>query len=221
MTLPSRARAGILAATVAGALGWVGWTQVSKPAPLPVTVVSASSGAVSPPSEAELPLVVDVEGAVRKPGLYRFAVGATVEDALTKAGGPAEGAQLDRLNRAAALKSGTQLFVPRVTDPDTSVARPYKGRTVGKPPRTPRSKATSSSKRAKKPAVPLPELGSVSLNEATAADFNQLPGVSPKVAEAIVNYRLDHGGFSSLDELGYVSGISPALLEQIRPYLRL
>jgi len=57
-------------------------------------------------------IVVDVAGAVQRPGVYRLPAGARVIDALSRAGGPAAGAQLEAINRAAQLTDGQQVVVP-------------------------------------------------------------------------------------------------------------
>jgi competence protein ComEA len=58
-------------------------------------------------------LVVDVTGAVRRPGVYRLPVGSRVEDAVARAGGAAPDAELEAINRAARLADGQQVVVPK------------------------------------------------------------------------------------------------------------
>lgn len=66
-----------------------------------------------------------------------------------------------------------------------------------------------------------PALGSINLNTATEAELDQLPGVGPATARKIVEYRIQHGGFQSLDQLDDVKGIGPKKLAEMRPYCRL
>lgn len=61
----------------------------------------------------------------------------------------------------------------------------------------------------------------ISLNQASASEFESLPGVGPVLAQRIVAWRIAHGPFRSVDELGEVSGIGDAILTQIRPLVRL
>ena len=133
-------------------------------------------------------LVVDVVGAVRRPGLYRLSQGARIADAIARAGGATRRADIALVNLAAPLADGTQVVVP---------ARAPTG--AGGP---------SAS-----PAAPP---GPVHLNTATLEQLDALPGVGPVTAQKILDYRQQHGAFSSVDELDAIPGIGPARLDQLR-----
>lgn len=133
-------------------------------------------------------LVVDVVGAVRRPGLYRLRPGARVADALARAGGATSKAQLELVNLAAPIADGEQIVVPRR---GTAVA------------------AGGSSAAGASP-------GPVHLNTATLEQLDALPGVGPVTAQKILDYRQEHGAFASVEELDAVSGIGPARLEQLK-----
>jgi competence protein ComEA len=60
----------------------------------------------------------------------------------------------------------------------------------------------------------------VNLNTANLAALDELPGVGPILAQRILDWRTEHGRFSTVDELGEVSGIGDKLLAQIRPRVR-
>jgi competence protein ComEA len=143
----------------------------------------------APPAPPPL-LVVDVAGAVRRPGLYRLPHGSRVADAVAKAGGAGAKAALDGVNLAAPLADGEQVVVPART-PGGGAAAP----------------AGSS---------PTAVSGSVSLSTATAEQLDALPGIGPVTAQKIVDYRTAHGAFHSVDELDAISGIGPAKLDQLR-----
>ena len=132
-------------------------------------------------------VVVDVAGAVRRPGLYRLPDGSRVADALRRAGGPTRKAFLEALNLAAPLADGQQVLVPR------KVA----GAAAGAPP----AGATA---------------GPVSLSAATLEQLDTLPGVGPVTAQKIIDYRTAHGAFRSVEELDAVPGIGPATIEELR-----
>jgi competence protein ComEA len=152
----------------------------------------------SPPAAAELEaapaprLVVHVVGAVRRPGLYRLTHGARIADAVRRAGGATRRADLSLVNLAAQGSDGTQVVVPR--------------RQV----LTARGAGEAEAGEAAAPGGP------VHLNTATLDDLDALPGVGPVTAQKILDYREQHGAFSSVDDLDAIPGIGPARLEQLR-----
>jgi competence protein ComEA len=79
---------------------------------VPVSARSSTSGEFSLRSSGGPDIVIDVAGAVQRPGVYRLPTGARVVDAIDRAGGPAVGAMLEGINRAARLTDGQQVMVP-------------------------------------------------------------------------------------------------------------
>jgi competence protein ComEA len=136
-------------------------------------------------------LVVHVVGAVRRPGLYRIADGARIADALRRAGGATRRADLSLVNLAAPVSDGTQIVVPRRAPPAAA----------GTAPASPGG---------------APATGPIHLNTATPEQLDELPGVGPVTAQKIIDYREQHGAFSSVDDLDAIPGIGPARLEQLR-----
>jgi competence protein ComEA len=141
---------------------------------------------VSRPARTAPRLVVDVAGAVRRPGLYRIATGSRVADALAAAGGAAARADVAAVNLAAPLADGEQVLVP---------ARGAAGAAAGG--------GTASS-------------WPVDLNSATAEQLDALPGIGPSTAAKIVAYRQAHGPFRSLAELDGVPGIGAGRIAQLK-----
>jgi competence protein ComEA len=141
-------------------------------------------------------LIVDVAGAVRKPGVYRMAPGARVEDALQRAGGATARADLSQINRAAKLEDGRQVLVPRRAS------------------RTAPAAASAPAGAAATPAQP------VNLNSATLEQLDTLDGVGPATAQKIIDFRTAHGGFGSVDELDQIPGIGEKKLAALRDQVR-
>jgi competence protein ComEA len=160
------------------------------------TATARSSTRLSRLTSAPAPrarVVVDVVGAVRRPGLYRLHQGDRVSDAVARAGGATGTADLAEVNLAAPLVDGTQVVVPAQSNASGSLAT------------TSASAASSSGPAAK-----------VSLSSATVEQLDALPGIGPVTAQKIVGWRAAHGAFRSVDALDDVPGIGPAKVEQLR-----
>jgi competence protein ComEA len=151
-------------------------------------------------------IYVHVAGAVRRPGLVRVPSGARVAVALERAGGPHRRAELSGVNLAAKLEDGQQVVVP------VRGAAPV----VGAPGAVGASGAAGAPG-AGAPGAAAPKL---SLGTATVDQLDEIDGIGPTLAERIVEYRTEHGGFSSLQELSEVEGIGEKRLETLREALQ-
>ena len=191
------------AATLAGTAAPAG--AVSDP--------SLASGASARGSPGRL-VVVDVVGQVVHPGVVAVPDGSRVVDVLTAAGGPLSGADVQRLNLARLVADGEQVFVPRPGETPPVLVGALGGAGSG-PVGTGGGSGGAASGGAAGTTVAV-----VDLNTATLAALDTLPGVGPVLAQRILDWRAQHGRFSSVDELGEVSGIGDKLLEQIRPKVR-
>ncbi|MFD4480668.1 helix-hairpin-helix domain-containing protein [Streptomyces sp. NPDC058471] len=160
---------------------------------------SPSPGALPPPEGGGRPvagagggeIVVDISGKVRSPGILRMPAGSRVADALKAAGGVRRGADTDGLNRARLLIDGEQVVVGAPVTEPAAPAAPGVGAAEGAA-----EGATGAG-----PAAP------IGLSTATAEQLDELPGVGPVLAQHIIDYRTEHGGFRSVDELREVNGI--------------
>lgn len=163
----------------------------------------AGAGAVAAAVDATSGgVLVDVSGAVRRPGVYRLAPGSRVLDAITAAGGARHGAQLAALNRAATVVDGQQVVVPDAASIAAASAGVGAGAAAGG--------AGGAALGAVAPGQ------RISLATATVADFDTLPGIGPVTAAKLVADRTANGPFASVDDLDRVPGIGPAMVEQLR-----
>ncbi|MET7453275.1 ComEA family DNA-binding protein [Streptomyces sp. NPDC005574] len=201
----------VVAAAFAVQHFWTGRTQsvrapevVRAVAPYPEgrrtsrTGPAGSAGAPNATGTAGPEIVVDVSGKVRDPGIHRLPTGSRVADALRAAGGVRPGTGTDGLNRARFLVDGEQVVVGGPAPPQGPAPG---GAPVGGLPGAAGGVA---------PAAP------VSLNTATVEQLDTLPGVGPVLAQHIIDYRTQHGGFRSVGELRQVNGIGDRRFADLR-----
>jgi competence protein ComEA len=171
--------------------------SLPKPVHIETTAGGPSGGGGRPgaagetPSPEASPVVVDVAGWVRHPGVYEMHTGDRVVDAIKEAGGAKRGADLTSLNLAALLQDAQQILVLR------------KG---SGPPGSGGVGSGSSSGAG----------GKINLNTATLDQLESLPGIGEVLGQRILDYRQAHGPFHSVDDLLNVSGIGPSHLADIK-----
>ena len=211
---------GAVALPVAAVVVW--WLVQLPTPPIENFIPTATT---SPSISSELPsdlllndseplrIAVHVVGAVQQPGVYHLAAGSRGDDAVRLAGGATSQADLQRVNLAAVLVDGQQLWIPRIgeripqnTLPNTlPITLPNAVGGAGAPPS----------------AVPSTGVTAlVDINQATVADLDRLPGIGPSTARAIVDHRTRNGPFASVDDLLAVRGIGPAKLAELRALVR-
>jgi competence protein ComEA len=198
-TLSRAELVGLIVVVVVTLAGAGLWFQRSLPRPVQIAASGSpappasgspgsapSSGAISS-SPSGAPLIVDVAGMVRRPGVYELRAGDRVIDAVERAGGALPHADLSLINLAAPLTDGQQIVVPKegAAGPPGTLTAPD-GTSV------------------------------VNINTADATALEALSGIGEVLAAAIVQYRDEHGPFTSIDQLQDVSGIGPSTMEDIR-----
>ena len=199
----------VVLALVGLALVVAGWLAVRSGAHAdavpPPRLVTAAGSATAEPSPAvpagtaaaAVPtgqVVVDVAGKVRRPGIVTLPAGSRVQDAIRRAGGPRPGVVLTSLNLARPLVDGEQVLVGQPAVPGVAPS------------------AAGGS----------PAAGAlVNLNAAGLSELDTLPGVGPVTAQKILDWRTQHGTFTSVDELLEVDGIGDKTLADIAPHVTL
>jgi competence protein ComEA len=141
---------------------------------------------------------VHVTGAVRRPGVYRVPSWARLDAAIRRAGGATRRADLQGVNLAAKISDGQQVIVPARASgagPGPTAGPPGAGAAAGAAP--------------------------ISLNTATVEQLDQLDGIGPATAQKILDWRKEHGGFGSVDDLRQISGIGPKRFESLKEKVRM
>jgi competence protein ComEA len=131
---------------------------------------------------------IDIKGAVKKPGIYKLAMPVRLYQVLEVAGGTSELADINRINLAKVIADGSMIYIPKKGEQIPTEASPIQNKEEDK----------------------------INLNTATLAELETLEGLGPTKAKAIIQYRGEHGGFRSVDELLQVSGIGERTLERIK-----
>lgn len=156
-------------------------------------------------------IVVDVDGAVAHPGLYKLPPDSRVQAALAAAGGLSPQADAHRINRAAKLHDGQKLYVLSQGESTPPLAASSGQGCEGQ--------ACTSTEGGVAGSDPEGQ-GLVNINTANATQLTQLPGVGPAIAQKIIDYRTANGPFTSVDDLTKVPGIGAAKLAQIKSHAR-
>jgi competence protein ComEA len=200
-----REMAGLLLIAILVVAGAAFWYVRSLPSRVQISTLSHpgfAAGPVAGPTPAATPslaeVVVDVAGWVRHPGVFRFHQGDRVIDAIHRAGGAKEKADLQSINLAALLTDGEQIIVGRRGAPGSG-----SGVTSG-------TGSTGSGN----------EAGQlVNLNTATLDELETLSGIGEVLGQRIIDYREQHGPFRTIEDLMNVSGIGDKRFADLKPYI--
>ena len=199
MWTPREKKLAVLAALLAVALAgivaadWLGGEEEEQVplAAYPPEQAAQPAEAYSEKEKGE-DVVVDVKGAVDRPGVYQLPPGSRVQDAVAKAGGAGKKADLDRVNLAQPLADGMVVYIPRRGE---------------KMPASFETGAEGSGQVGN-------GQGKININTASAAELENLDGIGPSKAEAILRYREEHGPFTDVRDLLNVPGIGEKTLEK-------
>ncbi|MEI4789264.1 helix-hairpin-helix domain-containing protein [Bacillus sp. FJAT-53060] len=141
-------------------------------------------------------IVVEVKGAVRKPGVYMFQSDARVEEAIKRAGGFTSKADTFEINQAAKLEDSMMIYVRKQGEADTQR----------------QTAATDTSSGNEKSQ-------GVNINQADATELQTINGIGPAKAEAIITYREEHGEFQQIEDLRNIPGFGDKTVERLKSQL--
>ena len=142
---------------------------------------------------------VDIKGEVLRPGVYEFSCESRMQDVIKKAGGFTEEADETKINLAQKITDQMQIIVPNVH------SKQEDGLTEGN---SEKGSSTNTS-------VSNSKQGTININTATLEELQTIKGIGKKKAEAILQYRKEHGAFRTKEDLLQVKGIGKKALEAI------
>jgi competence protein ComEA len=173
-------------------LGGTIWA-LRRPEPAALTIITPTPR----PTPTTALVIVDVRGAVAKPGVYTLTAGSRVQDALAQAGDVLPNAETRALNLARRVNDGEQIYVPTIGEATV-------------PPPAVSGKNVQSNAATKTP------IGKINLNTATLEELDALPGIGPSIAQRIIDFRTQNGAFEKIDDVKKVRGIGDALFSSIK-----
>jgi DNA uptake protein and related DNA-binding proteins len=182
---------------------WTGYSLFqarTTPVAAAVAPTELATPALTPPPTPVATVLIHVLGAVRRPGVVTLNEGSRVQDAIAAAGGLAADADTGELNLAEVVVDGAQLKIGTTTHPGGELRS-------GAPDGVAGSGGAAEAK--------------ISLNSATLAQLDTLPGVGPVTAQKILDWRSEHGKFSAVTELQEVDGIGPKTYADLAGRVRL
>lgn len=148
--------------------------------------------------EEESKIKVHISGAVKNEGVYELEGDARIIDAIEKAGGTLEIADMKNVNLASKIEDGMKIYIPKQGEEVTN-----NNQEVGE-----NIALGNTSKENSK--------GKININKASKEELDTLPGIGESTAEKIINYRKEHKSFKSIEELKEVKGIGDAKFEEIK-----
>lgn len=168
---------------------------------------------------------VDIKGAVLNPGVYEIEKDKKIIDVVSLAGGLLEEANTTTINLAKKVQNEMVIIV--YTNEEINKAM-RDGQAINKIDNTcvcPKIKndacinnnTKNEENSESNTDTSIQEI--ININTATASDFDKLPGIGASKAEAIIQYREEHGSFSKIEDLKEISGIGDALFEKIKDYI--
>jgi competence protein ComEA len=154
-------------------------------------------------------ITVSVSGAVNQPGVIQLGADARLADAIQKAGIKPE-ADLSKLNLTLVLHQGDQISIPARAP--SSPPAPSANSLVS-------STASPTSQNTPSQPTLSPQNAKINLNTASLAELDTLPGIGPALAQRIIDYRSENGGFKSVEEIKEVRGIGDILFDEIKDHV--
>lgn len=183
---------------------------------LEVNNTQASNQTNETEKEGEETIVVHVSGAVNIEGIVELDSGSRIANAIEKAGGVKENADMTNINLAYPLEDGMKIHIPTKEETeanknnenmiDESYVTSSSGGVSSKEDINSTQGNSSTSTSSKK----------VNINTATQEELDTLPGIGPSIASKIIDYREQNGKFNSIEEIKEVSGIGDAKYEKIK-----
>ena len=144
---------------------------------------------------------IHIAGQVKNSGIIELEKGERISDAIEKAGGTTELADLDNVNLAYVLEDGQKLYIPSSEEKTEEYISTENGKNIIQETKSSSVKSV------------------IDINKADKEQLQNIPGVGPSMAEKIVNYREENGNFNSVEDLKNISGIGEKKFESMKEFV--
>ena len=151
-------------------------------------------------------IFVHIAGCVQKEGMLELSSNSRIADAIEKAGGLTQEADLSDINLAYLLEDGMKIYIPNQNERQEN-----------------NEKTENTAKTENTPSMQIQDTSTkqdvININAATQEELDTLPGIGPATATKIIEYRKEKGKFKQKEEIKEVSGIGEAKYEKIKEYI--
>ena len=162
-------------------------------------------------------IVIYIIGEVKQEGVYELDEDSRISDAIEKAGGTKENADLSQINLAYKIEDGMRIYIPKkgelVQDKEKIEDKTQEivtGKSTDITNTTSVNTNLSTNKKSKR------DIEKINLNKATQTELETLPGIGPSTAEKIIAYRKENGNFKNIEDIMNVNGIGESKYSKIR-----
>ena len=161
-------------------------------------------------------IIVHVSGAVNKEGIIELDADSRISDAIDKAEGLAENADMNKINLAFKLEDGMKIYIPKIGEEESEEVQESTGDETSKYITSSSGVVDTQENESGKNIGEKTTTGKVNINTASQTELETLPGIGPATSSKIISYRKENGKFESIEEIKEVSGIGDAKFENIK-----
>ena len=172
-------------------------------------VTNESTNTVEEAVEEEM-IVIHLSGEVKEPGIVKLKEGERIADAIEKAGGATDDADLSKLNLAYVLEDGVKVRIPKKNEGEN--AGEYVSEESGE------EVIQEGSVEAEENTQTTSKV--VNINKANQEELMTLPGIGESTAQKIIDYRKENGNFQTIEDIKNVSGIGDSKFNQIKSLIK-
>ncbi len=188
------------------AIGFYYYKNLTNLNEIEITKENLTTNAIED-EKVEEKIKIHISGAVKQEGIVELESESRVSDAIEKAGGLKDNADLENINLAYRLEDGTKIYIPKLEDRNNAVSNTTE--------KSMESFNTSDSKQIETTSSTSGDK-KININTATQTELELLPGIGKSTAQNIIQYRKENGKFKVVEDIKKVNGIGEGKYEKIK-----